>query len=46
MNPWTIVAVVASFGKAYATYQNGLAQRLIMIVKIRCSSTKIQIKRG
>ena len=27
MNPWTIVAVVASFGKAYATYQAGLAQK-------------------
>ena len=27
MNPWTIVAVVASFGKAYATYQDGLAQK-------------------
>ena len=27
MNPWAIVAVVASVGKAYATYQQGLAQK-------------------
>ena len=27
MSPWTIVAVVASVGKAYATYQSGMAQK-------------------
>jgi len=27
MSPWTIVAVVASVGKAYATYQQGMAQK-------------------
>ena len=27
MNPWTIVAVVASVGKSYATYQQGMAQK-------------------
>ena len=27
MNPWAIVAVVASVGKAYATYQSGMAQK-------------------
>ena len=26
-NPWAIVAVVASVGKAYATYQQGMAQK-------------------
>ena len=25
--PWTALAVVASFGKAYTTYQAGMAQR-------------------
>lgn len=27
MNPWAIVAVVASVGKAYATYQQGMATK-------------------
>ena len=27
MSPWTIVAVVASIGKSYATYQQGMAQK-------------------
>ena len=27
MSVWTIVAVVASVGKAYATYQQGMAQK-------------------
>ena len=27
MNPWAIVAVVSSIGKAYATYQAGMAQK-------------------
>ena len=27
MSPWTIVAVIASVGKSYATYQAGMAQK-------------------
>ena len=27
MSPWTIVAVIASVGKSYATYQSGMAQK-------------------
>ena len=27
MNPWAIVAVAASIGKAYTTYQSGMAQK-------------------
>jgi|TARA_Y100001937_G_scaffold6428_1_gene8382 hypothetical protein len=49
MNPWTIVAVVASFGKAYATYQAGLAQKAYYdsqadVAKLKYKSKEVEAK--
>ena len=49
MNPWTVVAVVASFGKAYATYQSGLAQKAYYdsqadVAKLKYKSKEIEAK--
>ena len=50
MNPWTIVAVVASFGKAYATYQAGLAQKAYYdsqadVLKLKYKSKEVEAKK-
>ena len=49
MNPWTVVAVVASFGKAYATYQSGLAQKAYYdsqadVAKLKYKSKEVEAK--
>ena len=50
MNPWTILAVVSSFGKAYATYQAGMAQKAYYdsqatdVAKLKYKSKEIEAK--
>ena len=49
MSPWTIVAVVASVGKAYATYQSGMAQKAYYdsqadIAKLQYKQKEIEAK--
>ena len=42
MSPWTIVAVIASVGKSYATYQAGMAQKAYY--DSQAEITKLQYK--
>ena len=49
MSPWTIVAVIASVGKSYATYQQGMAQKAYYdaqadIAKLQYKSKEIEAK--
>ena len=49
MSPWTIVAVVASVGKSYATYQQGMAQKAYYdsqadIAKLQYKQKEIEAK--
>lgn len=49
MSPWTIVAVVASVGKSYATYQAGMAQKAYYdsqadIAKLQYKQKEIEAK--
>ena len=49
MSPWTIVAVIASVGKSYATYQAGMAQKAYYdsqadIAKLQYKQKEIEAK--
>ena len=49
MSPWTIVAVVASVGKSYATYQQGMGMKAYYdakadVAKLQYKSKEIEAK--